>query len=136
MARPRRESLWEEAEIEGLDMTERTPRWDAAKEACAGQNRTFCTSFRRNSAMSLLHQLLGQDGAADDGAAPRDRDEGHVSPRETTDPNAVSVGIGGDAVGFGAGGGAGAEMTLRSPKNQRLAHGACPLLPPPSGPRK
>jgi hypothetical protein len=106
--RPRRESLWEEAEIDGLDVTERTPRWDGEGPDGSFQPTRFLPvghghghghghgSSRRASAMSLLDHILGHDAAREDG-----RDEDPVSPRARADSVSVATGTGGAAHGSG-----------------------------------
>ena len=158
--RARRESLWEEAEIEGLDVTERAERWEpgmervarelldgkedrlkAVSEALTGMGRAsgFSNSFRRGSAFSLLHHLLGADTGQHDIVSARDSDSDSPDSPLASDGRHLAAGIGGDSSGFGLGGAGAArpEMTQRSPKAQRMHRdGPCPLLPPPSGPRK
>ena len=159
-SRARRESLWEEAEIEGLDVTERAERWEpgmervarelldgkedrlkAVSEALTGMGRAsgFSNSFRRGSAFSLLHHLLGADTGQHDIVSARDSDSDSPDSPLASDGRHLAAGIGGDSSGFGLGGAGAArpEMTQRSPKAQRMHRdGPCPLLPPPSGPRK
>jgi hypothetical protein len=133
LVRSRRESLWEEAEIDRLDFTERTGRWGLDS---IEQGRTPLSnlggSFRRGSAMSLLHQLLGQDQSTEEGVAGRE--DGRVSPFAATAHTTVSICTGGDAVSSCA---PGTEVTLRSPKCRQLpGQDSCIFLnPPPFGPR-
>jgi hypothetical protein len=130
--RSRRESLWEEAEIDRLDFKERTGRWelDGIEQGRTPQSTRLGTQFRRGSAMSLLHQLLGQDQDTESCGLGVGCEDGRVSPCETTTDTTVSI-----CTGVGASGSAGTEVTLRSPKNMRGSMGSFPLLPPPSGPR-
>ena len=135
LVRSRRESLWEEAEIDRLDLTERTGRWelDSTEQGRTPQStRGPGSPFRRGSAMSLLHQLLGQEPGTDSEGGGAGREVGRVLPRETNAQDSVSVCTGGDLNG---GCSAGQEVTLRSPKFRQL-HDSCTFLnPPPFGPR-
>jgi hypothetical protein len=131
VVRSRRESLWEEAEIDRLDFTERTGRWglDCIDQGKTPQSaRSIGGTVRRGSAMSVLHQLLGQDQGAEIGGPGSGWEDGRVSPRERTPQAAVRVYIGGD------GSGGGTEVTLRSPKCRQLQESGNFLNPPPFGP--
>ena len=115
--RARRESLWEEAEIEGLDVTERAERWEAEAESEPPTLMRLRSPVRRGNAMSLLGHLLGR--GLDQRDAGRDTD-GRASPLEMGDADAASVGIGGDA----------AQSDPANKPARRVSQEQCPLLPP------
>jgi hypothetical protein len=130
LPRSRRESLWEEAEIDRLDFKERTGSWEVdsiEQGRTPPLTRSLGGQFRRGSAMSLLHQLLGQEQGSESGGVGWE--DGRVSPCEAIAHSTVSICTGVEACAVGT------EVTLRSPKNMRGSLGSFPLLPPPSGPR-
>ena len=130
--RSRRESLWEEAEIDGLDLRERTDQWgiDSIQQGWAPQSaRSRRDSFRRGSAMSVLHHLLGQDQSTEGVESGLENGGVLESPRDVAPPAGTTVSISREA------GAVGTEVTLRSPKSRQLQDSCTYLKPPPIGPR-